>query len=100
MKHRWRRFLAFLGLVGPFDYDPPFAPDSPHRFEQHASAQYCTHCGGGFRHEIHREPWDPRRMKQILEDSVDPVEENKQTLARWQAEHRDTFEQAQAEKQV
>lgn len=63
----WHRFLCFLGIRNEFDYAPPgLGPEVNHPYEQHAAVRCCVHCGGGELHAIHKTPYDPRRLAQIL----------------------------------
>jgi len=63
----WHRILLFLGLRDQFDWAPPgLGPEVNHPYEKHVALKCCVHCGGGWRHPIHREPFDARRFDEIM----------------------------------
>lgn len=57
---------------------PALGPEVNHKYSQHATLQCCEHCGGGPKHAIHSEPFDPRRMAEIekIERARDAVIES------------------------
>ncbi len=64
----WHRLLIFLGIRNEFDYQVPcLGPEVNHPYFEHESLQCCKHCGGGRRHEIHQEPYDSRRLQEVME---------------------------------
>ena len=63
----WHRLLLFLRLRNAFDWAPPgLGPEMNHPYMPHASLRCCEHCGGGKLNAIHREPYNPRRLAEIL----------------------------------
>ena len=63
----WHELLMFLGIRNEFDWAPPgLGPEVNHPYMPHPSLRCCEHCGGGSKHAIHREPYDPRRVAEIL----------------------------------
>jgi hypothetical protein len=67
----WHRLLLFLHVRNEFDWAPPaLGPEVNHPYIQHEALRCCMHCGGGWKHAIHQEPFDERRTAAIL--GVDP----------------------------
>lgn len=63
----WHRLLVFLGVGHGHDWTPPgLGPEVNHPFFLHESLPCCRHCGGGWRHAIHREPYDVGRTLEVL----------------------------------
>jgi hypothetical protein len=63
----WNRLLLLLRLRNEFDYAPPgLGPEVNHAYEQDSKMRCCMHCGGGKKHKIHRQPWDEKRMAEIV----------------------------------
>ena len=63
----WHSALCFLGVRNPFDWAPPgLGPEVNHPYMAHRTIQCCEHCGGGRHHAIHKPPYDPRRLAEIL----------------------------------
>ena len=62
----WHRLLLFLHLRNELDWAPPgLGPEVNHPYQEYERLPCCVHCGGGSKHAIHREPFDPRRMAEI-----------------------------------
>lgn len=63
----WHRLLIFLGIRNELDWSPPgLGPEVNHSYMPHQTLRCCEHCGGGRLNPIHKPPYDPRRMAQIL----------------------------------
>lgn len=63
----WHRLLLFLGIRNEFDWAAPgLGPEVNHPYMPHPSLRCCEHCGGGRKNWIHRPPYDPRRVAEIL----------------------------------
>jgi hypothetical protein len=78
----WHRLLLFLGIRNEFDWAPPaLGPEVNHPYIKHPELRCCMHCGGGPKHAIHQEPFDPRRTAEILDSHESP------TVRSWREEH-------------
>jgi hypothetical protein len=64
----WHRLLLFLRIRNKFDWAFPGWPEVNHPYMPHSSLRCCEHCGGGRFNWIHRPPYDPRRVAEILAD--------------------------------
>jgi hypothetical protein len=62
----WHRFLCWLKIRDHLEYSPPFYFEVNHPFEKDEKLNCCTHCGGGRLHRIHKEPYDPKRLNEIM----------------------------------
>jgi len=66
-RRSWHSILCFFGVRNPFDWAPPgLGPEVNHPYMAHQTIQCCEHCGGGRHHAIHKPPYDPRRLAEIL----------------------------------
>ena len=66
------RILIALRIRREFDYAPPgLGPEVSHPYVQHVSLECCDHCGGGYRHDIHKPPFDERRTHEIMSSLSD-----------------------------
>lgn len=62
----WHRLLLFLHLRNRLDWAPPaLGPEVHHPYEKYERLPCCAHCGGGWRHSIHSEPFNEQRVADI-----------------------------------
>lgn len=69
----WHRLLLFLKIRNEFDWAFPAWPEVNHPYMPHASLRCCEHCGGGRLNWVHRKPYDPRRVAEILGEPPYPM---------------------------
>lgn len=63
----WHLLLCLLHIRKAADYAPPgLGPEVPHPYMAHTSLDCCEHCGGGRLNAIHKPPFNPRRLAEIL----------------------------------
>lgn len=62
----WHRLLLFLRIRNRLDWaSPGLGPEVNHPYYQHEALKCCAHCGGGWKHPIHRTPFDERRAAEV-----------------------------------
>lgn len=62
----WHRLLLLLHIRNEFDWAPPsLGPEVNHPYYQHEALRCCQHCGGGYKHAIHRKPYNERRAAEV-----------------------------------
>lgn len=72
MRNWWHKLLLFLSFRDEFDWAPPgLGPEVNHPYSQHESLNCCEHCGGGRRHPIHSEPYNPRRLAECQKIAIE-----------------------------
>lgn len=72
MANFFHRALVLLGIRNDLDWAPPaLGPEVNHPYMGHSLLQCCEHCGGGRLHAIHKPPYDPRRMEEVLGPRLD-----------------------------
>jgi len=63
----WHRLMLFLCFRNELDRAPPgLGPEVNHPYMPHQTLPCCEHCGGGRKNPIHRPPYDPRRLAEML----------------------------------
>jgi hypothetical protein len=65
----WHRLLIALAIRNEMEWAPPgLGPEVNHPYTADYQISWrCCHCGGGEKHPIHREPFDPRRHAEVLQ---------------------------------